>query len=185
MRFLVAHTLDKAIGVIFVSHYREDLCLCFIMSLGSKRSHEVLLAPEPIDVDDSWDSVMHGDNNHTNTTISSPDELNIRSPSTEGAHSSKYQFNTPRHDSTDRNNNPPIAPDGANTEWATKKFFQGSSHILNGNPTSSGQVREKIAKIEAQTHIQKIDLTRKVKLKSKMKSKVRPLFFPSWLSHKT
>jgi len=145
------------------------------MSPGSKSSHDVLLASETIDVDDSshWE---YGDNSHTNIN-SSPDELNIRSPSEE-AHSSKYQFNTPRHGSIVRNNNPPIVPDGKNTEWANKKFSQGSSnHISNRNPALSGQVREEVAKIEAKGRMgdpPKIDL--KLKMKHKMKYKVRPLF---------
>ncbi|KAF8798789.1 cysteine proteinase [Phlegmacium glaucopus] len=131
-------------------------------NLRSKRTHEVLLAPETIDVDDSspWD---HDDNSHTNIN-SSPDELNIRSPSTEEAHSSKYHFNTPGHGSRDRNNNPPIVPDGKNTEWANNKF--------------SGHVRGEVAKIEAGYHtenVPKIDLARK-QMKHKMKSKDRNFF---------
>jgi len=91
------------------------------MSSASKRSHESL-APEAIDVDDC--SVILDDNSHTNFGNSSPDELNIRSPSTEGDYPSKYTFVTPSHGSTVRNNNPPIAPDGENTMWATKKYSQ-------------------------------------------------------------
>lgn len=131
------------------------------MSPGSNRSHKGLIAPETIDVDDY--SVMLDDNSHMNSGNSSPDELNIRSLSTEGAFSSKYTFDTPSHGSTVRNYNPPIAPDGENTEWAKKRF----------------QVREEVAKIEAKTRMgdqpNKIDLREALKTKNKMKPKVCPL----------
>jgi hypothetical protein len=138
---------------------------------------KVPLALETIDVDDDWDSSISGDNSRTTICISSPDELNIRSPSTEEAHSSKYSFNPPMHGSAIRSNNPPIAPDGESTEWAKKKFSQGSSdHISNRNFPPSGQVRDNVAKFEAMKEDPpKIDL--KSKLKYKMRTKVRPLFF--------
>ena len=132
------------------------------MSPGSNRSHESLIAPETIDVDDY--SVMLDDNDHTNSGNSSPDELNIRSLSTEGAFPSKYTFDTPSHGSTFPNNNPLIAPDGENTEWAKKKY----SHV--------GQ---EVAKIEAKTRMgdqpNKIDL--RTKTRNKMKPKVCPLSY--------
>jgi hypothetical protein len=128
------------------------------MSPGSNRSHESLIAPETIDVEEY--SVMLDDNSHTNSGNSSPDELNILSLSTEGAFPSKYPFGTSSHGSTVRNNNPPIAPDGENTKWATKKY----------------QVKEQIAIIEAKTVMpvedqpNRIDL--RTRIKDKMKSKV-------------
>lgn len=136
----------------------------------SKLSHQIPLAPEPIDVDDGCD-----DNSHT-SIVSSADELNIRSASIGEAHSSKYQFNTASHDSIFRNNNPPIVPDGENTEWAKTQFSHDGSDY---NPAPSGQVREKIAKIEAKTRMEdppRIDLAVKVKAKHKMKSKDNSLF---------
>lgn len=139
------------------------------MSLGSKRDHEIPTTTETIDDDDNF--VMLNDNNHTNIRISSPDELNIRSPFTgEANHPSTYQFDAPNHGSTVRNNNLSIVPDGESTEWAKKTYPQGSSNHSMGNPASSGQVRGEVAKIEA-----KIDLKDKLlKSKSKMKTKVRP-----------
>lgn len=146
-----------------------------IMNSGSKRNHEISIA-EAIDVDDYI--IMPGDNSHTSIGTSSPDELNIRSPSAEEAnHPSKYRFDTPSHGFTAQNNNPPIAPDGENTEWAKKTFFQGL--------TLSGQVRDEIAKIEAKTRVgnqpKAIDLKAQLKLRDKtkdrMKRKVCPLFF--------
>jgi hypothetical protein len=141
------------------------------MSPGSNRSHESLIAlPETIDVDDY--SVKLDDNSHTNSGNSSPDELNIRSLSTEGAFPSKYTFDTPSHGSAVRNNNPPIAPDGENTEWAKKKY----SHV-----------GEEVAKIEAKTRMgdqpNKIDLRTTLKTKNKMKPKVCPLSH-RWLFNK-
>ena len=131
------------------------------MSPGSNHSHESLIAPETIDVDDY--SVMLDDNSHTKSGNSSPDELNIRSLSSEGAFPSKYEFHKHSHGSTVRNDIPPIAPDGENTEWAKKKF----------------QVREEVAKIEAKTRMgdqpNKIDLRTTLKTKNKMKTKVCPL----------
>lgn len=125
------------------------------MSPASNRSHESLIAPEPIDVDD---------NSHTNSRNSSPDELNILS--TEGAFRSKYTFGTPSYDFTVRNNNPPIAPDGENTVWAKKKYYHH-------------QVKEEVAKIEAKTRMEhqpnRIDLRKRLKTKEKMKTKVCPL----------
>ena len=132
------------------------------MSPGSNRSHENLFTPETIDVDDY--SVMFDNNSHTNSGNSSPDELNIRSLSTEGAFPSKFAFDTPSHGSTVLNNNPPIAPDGENTEWAKKKY---------------SQVGEKVAKIEANILVEdqpnRIDLRTTLKTKDKMKTKVCPL----------
>jgi hypothetical protein len=125
---------------------------------------------------------MHNDNNHTSMRISSPDELNIRSPSTEEAnHPSPYQFDAPNHGSTVRNNNPSIVPDGEHTEWAKKTYPQGSSNHSMGSPAPSGHVRVEIAKIEAKTHMG--DQPTKVinfreqpmKAKHKMRTKVRPL----------
>ena len=148
------------------------------MSPDSKLSHEVPLALETIDVDDDWDSSM-GDNSRTTLCISSSDELNIRGPSTEEAHSSKYSFNPPMHGSAVRSNNPPIAPDGESTEWAKKKFSQGSSdYISNRNFPPSGQVRNQVAKFEAMENPPMIDLKSKIKsIKSRMRTKVGPLFF--------
>ena len=131
------------------------------MSPGSNLSHESLFTPEPIDVDNY--PIMLDNNSHTNSGNSSPDELNIRSLSTEGGFPSKYTFDTPSHSSTVRNNNPPIAPDGKNTEWA-KKRFPG--------------VKEKVAVIEAKTQVEpnRIDLRMTVmRTKNKMKTKVCPL----------
>ena len=146
------------------------------MSPGSKLSHEVPLALETIDVDDDWDSSIPGDNSRTTLCISSSDELNIRSPSTEEAHASKYSFNPPMHGSAVRSNNPAIAPDGESTEWAKKKFSQGSSdYIYNRKFPPSGQVRDKVARFEAMENPPKIDL--KSKIKCRMRTKVRPLFF--------
>jgi hypothetical protein len=120
---------------------------------GFNRSHESLIA---IDVDD---------NSHMISGNSSPDELNIRS--TEGAFPSKYTSDTPSHGSTVRNNNPPIAPDGKNTEWANKEFLQ------------VGRVKGVVAKIEAGDQPNKIDLrTVNLKNKNKMKTKVCPLSHP-------
>lgn len=137
------------------------------MSPGSNRNHESLIAPETIDVDDN--SVILDDNSHTNSGNSSPDELNIRSLSTEGTFPSKYAFHSR---STVRNDNLPIAPDGENTEWAKKKF----------------QVREQVAKFEAKTRMgdqpNKIDLRTTLKTKNKMKTKVCLLFSSSWLINK-
>jgi hypothetical protein len=134
------------------------------MNPGSKRSHESLIAPETIDVDDY--PVMLDDNSHTSIGNSSPDELNIRSPSTEGVFPSTYTFDTPSHGSTVWNNNPPIAPDGENTEWAKEKY-------------SRIKVRQAVATIEAKTHTEdqpnKIDLRTTIKTKNKMKTKVCPL----------
>lgn len=127
------------------------------MSPGSNHSHESLIATETIDVDNS---VVLDDNSHTNSGNSSPDELNIRSLPTEGAFSSKYTFGTPSHGFTVRNSNPPIAPDGENTEWAKKKY----------------SVRDKVAKIEAKTQMEdqpnRIDLRTALKTKNKMKPRV-------------
>ena len=145
------------------------------MNSGSKRTHEIPIA-EPIDVDDYI--IMPGDNSHTSIGTSSPDELNIRSPSAEGAnYPSKYRFDTPSHGSTARNNNPPIAPDGENTEWAKKTFSQGFAQ--------PSQVKEEIAKIEAKIRVgnqpKAVDLKAQLKLRDKkkdrMKRKVCPLFF--------
>jgi hypothetical protein len=131
------------------------------MSPGSNHGYESLIAPETIDVDDF--SVMPDNNNKTNSGNSSPDELNILSPSTEGAFPSKYGFGTPSHGSSVRNNNPPIAPDGENTEWAKKRYSQV-------------QVKEKVAKIEAKTRTEdqpnRIDLRTTIKTKDRMKTKV-------------
>lgn len=129
------------------------------MSPGSNHSHESLIATETIDVDNS---VVLDDNSHTNSGNSSPDELNIRSLPTEGAFSSKYTFGTPSHGFTVRNSNPPIAPDGENTEWAKKQYL----------------VKERVANIEAtlmEDQPRKIDLRTRVKTKEKMKTKVCPL----------
>ena len=134
-----------------------------IMSSGG---HEI-----PIDVDEYC--VMPGDNGHDD---SSPDELNIRSTSIEGADCpSKYPFNAPIHGSTVRNNYPLLVPDGENTEWAKKNFSQGSSNHINSAP--SGQVRGEIAKIEARMGDQRNMIDLKEKLKPKMKTKVCPFFF--------
>lgn len=137
------------------------------MSPGFKHSHESLIMPETIDVDDY--SVMLDDNSHTSIGNSSPDELNIRSPSTEGAFPSKYTFDTPSHGSTVRNYTP-IVPDGENTEWANKKF---------------PHVSEAVAKIEAKTRMEdqpnKVDLRLYSKTKNKMKAKVCPLSYRAGL----
>ena len=133
------------------------------MSPGSNRSQESLIASETIDVDDY--STMLDDNSHTNMGNSSPDELNIRSPSTEGAFPSRYTFDTPSHATVW--NNPSVVPDGKNTEWANKNFL----------------VKKQVAKIEAKTSMEdqprdrpnKIDLRDAIKTKNKMKTKVCPL----------
>lgn len=143
------------------------------MSPGSNRSHESLITPEAIDVDDS--SVILDNNSHTNSGNSSTDELNIRSLSTEGTVPSIYKFGTPSHGSTVRNNNPPIVSDGPHTEWLKKKH-------------SPSQVKEKIAKIEAKTQREdrpnRIDLRKTLKTKDRMKTKVCPPSLLSWLINK-
>lgn len=139
------------------------------MSLASNHS---FIAPETIDVDDYF--VILDGNGHTNPDFgnSSPDELNIRSQSIEGAFPSEEAFHTPGLSSIVWNNNPPIAPDGENIEWAKK----------------DSQVKEKVAKIEAKTRMEDepngIDLRTTLKTKDKMKIKVCPIFISSWLTNK-
>jgi hypothetical protein len=136
-----------------------------IMSPGG---HEI-----PIDVDEYC--VMPADNDHTSLDNSSPDELNIRSSSIGGAdYPSKYPFNTPSHGSTVRNDYPPLVPDGENTEWAKKNFSQGSSNHIHS--VLLGQVRGKVAKIEACIGAQRNMIDLREKLKLRMKTKVCPFF---------
>ena len=154
IRLLVTHTLNVGIGMILVSDLKEKLCLhhSIIMSPGSNRSHESLIAPETIDVDDI---------SHANSGNSSPDELNIRSLSTEGAFLSRFGFDAPSHGSTVRNNNPHIVPDGENTEWAKKKY----SHV-----------GERVAKIEAKSRM--ADQSNMMDLRTKTKNKMKPKVCP-------
>lgn len=147
---------------------------------GSRRS--ILLPPETIDVDDInvCDPAIPDDNTYMNSS----DELNIRSPSAEEAHMSKYPFKATRHGSDVRHHNPSIVPDGESTEWLKRTIFQGSNDRNLTRKSPSGQVKEKVAKIEARNYMEgpppKIDLAEKVKttkMKNKMKNKVRPLLF--------
>lgn len=177
MRLFLAHTLNKGVRIVPVSDCKKDrvVYVTNITSLGSKRNHEIPLAPETIDVDDNsvLDSITPRDNNHTSIGNSSPDELNMLSPSAEGVHSSKYPFNISSHHPAVRNSNPRIVADGENTEWANKAFSQDSSDCIPNRNT--GQVREQVERFEAQSR--KIDFNDFIyKSKNRMKP-VRPLSF--------
>jgi hypothetical protein len=140
------------------------------MSPGSSHIHKT---PDIIDVDDY--SVILDDNRHTNCdNFYSPDELNILSLSTEGAFPSKYAFDIPGHCPAVRNINPPIVPDGENSEWEKKKY---------------SQVKEKAAKVEVKAGVEnlrsRIDLRTTLKTKEMKKIKVCPFSLSIWRIHKT